>query len=464
MPDPNGDEENVAALVRLDASIAEIKRNLDLAMKEREHLMRKIKRPPPERQNDSGEPPPKKMKNILKDPVLIVNRHEETPLQTKPPPNGMEPENAATTEAEENEKRKNVIPSSQTKIPEIGMETEIGSTAEGDEKDEDTWTHVEPKMKGRNYIPPIFAYDVGNWTLMSKTIKELCRNTFTAKNGPEYIKLKFTSEEDYRCITRYFEAEKVQFHTFSIEKTKFFKVVLKNLPPSIKEEEIKSELHELGFDEVIYVAQLKDKLKKPASTYQLTLKKSENSREIFNLRSLFHCHVRVESYKKSKLITQCHRCQRFGHTLAHCQAEFKCVKCAGSHDTRECMKDSKTKAKCANCGGPHPASYKGCDFFKMMQQNKEQGKENNQKKSIKKQEKKQEEKETPRIASYASYANVTRRSSETLPENASKQTKNMVVNNAALIESLQNNKTNEVDLFELLKIICQQFIRNGNTP
>ena len=40
-----------------------------------------------------------------------------------------------------------------------------------------------------------------------------------------------------------------------------------------------------------------------------------------------------------------------------------CVKCGGSHNSEECKKSKETPAKCASCGGNHPANYKGCENY-----------------------------------------------------------------------------------------------------
>lgn len=56
--------------------------------------------------------------------------------------------------------------------------------------------------------------------------------------------------------------------------------------------------------------------------------------------------------------TQCYKCQRHGHIAKHCTGPVRCKVCAGPHTHKECT--SRTQPKCANCGGPHPASYGGC--------------------------------------------------------------------------------------------------------
>ena len=38
----------------------------------------------------------------------------------------------------------------------------------------------------------------------------------------------------------------------------------------------------------------------------------------------------------------------------------RCVKCDGSHNTRACVKLANAPPKCTNCGGEHPANYRGC--------------------------------------------------------------------------------------------------------
>lgn len=54
------------------------------------------------------------------------------------------------------------------------------------------------------------------------------------------------------------------------------------------------------------------------------------------------------------------------------------MKCAGKHTTIDCPKSTKEEAKCVNCGGSHPASYRGCIVAKELQEirNKKQAKTN----------------------------------------------------------------------------------------
>jgi hypothetical protein len=80
--------------------------------------------------------------------------------------------------------------------------------------------------------------------------------------------------------------------------------------------------------------------------------------------------ITVEAPRPKKHIVQCTRCQSYGHTKAYCAKPYACVKWGGNHNTTTCTKTLNTPAKCALCGGNHPASYKGCDVYKNLQQNR----------------------------------------------------------------------------------------------
>ncbi|KAM7308884.1 uncharacterized protein ISCGN_012515 [Ixodes scapularis] len=55
---------------------------------------------------------------------------------------------------------------------------------------------------------------------------------------------------------------------------------------------------------------------------------------------------------------RCFRCQRHGHVANTCRGPQRCKVCAGPHNYKECS--SRNHPKCANCGGPHAASFAGC--------------------------------------------------------------------------------------------------------
>lgn len=65
--------------------------------------------------------------------------------------------------------------------------------------------------------------------------------------------------------------------------------------------------------------------------------------------------------KASKRITQCFRCQNWGHASINCGLDIRCVKCSNAHEPGNCPRTSREGTPtCCNCGGPHAANFRGC--------------------------------------------------------------------------------------------------------
>ncbi|KMQ84399.1 gag-like protein [Lasius niger] len=70
-----------------------------------------------------------------------------------------------------------------------------------------------------------------------------------------------------------------------------------------------------------------------------------------------------EYYINKRRITQCRRCQGWGHATVNCYAELACLKCAKGYFTKDCQKSINIAAKCANCGLDHPANATICQEY-----------------------------------------------------------------------------------------------------
>lgn len=84
---------------------------------------------------------------------------------------------------------------------------------------------------------------------------------------------------------------------------------------------------------------------------------------IFQITEIKQNIVRVETQRSKHMATQCHNCQLHGHSALNCRAQPKCVKCGENHHWSSCNKPKDEPAKCANCQGPHPSSYRGCPNY-----------------------------------------------------------------------------------------------------
>ncbi|XP_077548032.1 uncharacterized protein LOC144160707 [Haemaphysalis longicornis] len=68
------------------------------------------------------------------------------------------------------------------------------------------------------------------------------------------------------------------------------------------------------------------------------------------------CSYPVEEYLGTA--TQCFKCQRHGHIAKYCNGPVRCKICAGPHSYKDCT--SRAHPRCANCDGPHPATFGAC--------------------------------------------------------------------------------------------------------
>ena len=64
-------------------------------------------------------------------------------------------------------------------------------------------------------------------------------------------------------------------------------------------------------------------------------------------------------FRFGSALTQC-----FRHLAQNCKSKQKCVICSENHSHKECPRKEAKQPKCANCSGPHVASYKGCPKYK----------------------------------------------------------------------------------------------------
>lgn len=94
------------------------------------------------------------------------------------------------------------------------------------------------------------------------------------------------------------------------------------------------------------------------TTSDMTLKQIQQ-----NIKAIMYTRVSWERHINKKLLTQCHRCQGWGHATANCNRNPKCLKCASDHQTTDCTKKKETPAKCVNCGGAHPANATSCEAY-----------------------------------------------------------------------------------------------------
>lgn len=176
--------------------------------------------------------------------------------------------------------------------------------------------------------------------------------------------------------------KKYHFFTYDTKEERLFKVVLKGLDGGDSLVEIKSELSKL-LEPVVPVQVIKMKQKsRPADSangdsnqfYLVHFKASElnNLKALEKASLMFQTVVKWEHFRKSgksfQNLTQCRKCQGWGHGTKNCFMVQKCMICGeSSHKKDECPeKENPTKFKCANCGEKHKANFWECKTRKAI--------------------------------------------------------------------------------------------------
>jgi len=242
-------------------------------------------------------------------------------------------------------------------------EVHTSATSSEDEEYDNKSTHSSSsqQQKINPKIPPIILKGTDWRKVAGKLMTTIPENSLEAKSfGPESIKIQCYDIDLFRIVQKYLSTTGTEYHTYSLPEDRTLKIVIKGLLRDISETEVLEELVQLGFTAISVRQFGKNDHKLPI--HMVVLKNTVENKGIFNLRSMFYMAIKIERYK-SNTPAQCYNCQKFGHSSVHCGATPRCVKCAGNHKTKDCVKPADEKPKCTNCEGEHTANYRKCPAF-----------------------------------------------------------------------------------------------------
>ena len=223
-----------------------------------------------------------------------------------------------------------------------------------------------PQLKVAPKPPPIMVSNISNYINFNDTLKKKVKGTFSIKmlNNGVY-KINVLDSTDYRAVTKALNNNDISWYSYQDKQARPIQVIVKNLHHSWDTESIVSEFKSKNLKAISAVNKWKYKTKEPLDMFLVTFDSSEDINKIFEVKLILNTVVKIEPTKRSKLIPQCKICQGYGHTKNYCSRPPRCVKCAGKHNTNQCVMEST--AKCANCGEKHPANYRGCMVAKELQ-------------------------------------------------------------------------------------------------
>lgn len=225
------------------------------------------------------------------------------------------------------------------------------------------------KIKKNPPLPPIIVDGIKSYkTFHEKLVKLLPKQEYKVKLlGEDSFKINLINDDDYRLLTKELNKDKYTWHSYENKQSRPIRVMAKKLHRSCDAESVIEDLKDKGFKILNASIKLKWKTKEPLDMFMLEFDAEEEIDKIYKITNIMGCKVEIEAIKKSKLIAQCKRCQAYGHTQKYCYKEFRCVKCAGKHNSKDCVKSADEKPKCIHCGESHPASYRGCSVAVELQ-------------------------------------------------------------------------------------------------
>lgn len=143
------------------------------------------------------------------------------------------------------------------------------------------------------------------WNHLSYEFEQNQLNVSKSRNTKEGIKTFPVTVDDYRNITKYLDANNVQYHTFGLPEDKLLHVVFRNIPVEIDTKIIKNDLINKGFHPE-NVFRMKNKAKNPIPLVLVKLPKNEKF--IIQLTDVSRLITKVETLINKTGTGQCFRC------------------------------------------------------------------------------------------------------------------------------------------------------------
>jgi len=222
-------------------------------------------------------------------------------------------------------------------------------------------------INSKKKIPPITIVGATNFSKASAIVSKIAGDKYTLKYMSVGMKIQLNNLNHYNTIKSQLISDGIEFHSHDVNPTKVEHFILSGISKT-KIDDLSSELKSNGF-ETMNVSEID--IKKPRfdneGLYRVSLKGPVHLKSLNQVR-LNHTVVQWKRAVKHNKITQCRKCQQFGHGIRNCYIKYKCSKCSLEHDSSAC---TSTNTKCINCNGPHMATSLECpnrkSFIEMRQ-------------------------------------------------------------------------------------------------
>lgn len=225
-------------------------------------------------------------------------------------------------------------------------------------EDMDQASHDPQPHKKQKYV--LYCEIRGNWMEFLKTFSNDTQLEPAAELKGDLIRFTCEDLDTFRLIQRYLKEKQIPCQTLDPQNDRPKKYLLRGIPTNTPTSEIMEFLTAKGFTPLRCAYLTNRKTKKPMPLFMVALRPQPNLENIYSVNNFNFLKIKVEDFHSSPY-KQCYNCQAFGHSSMTCSLTPKCVRCAGSHRAQNCpLSKEDRNATCANCGGNHPASYRGC--------------------------------------------------------------------------------------------------------
>lgn len=226
-------------------------------------------------------------------------------------------------------------------------------------------------------MPPIAVFNVDNKIFIQNLTTHLKHNNFFLQTITTNKSNIFTHNiADFLSTKSYLETKKINNFSRAPAETKLKNLVLKGVDQSFSNEDVKNAIEGLMLDiKLERVVSMRVTKKDLHPIFRIIhLSNDSEISTLMKTQYLLHQKVTWEKLRNNNY-SQCHNCQRHGHTSKQCGMPYRCIKCPNAHNPGECPriynKDDTTEAAnldnppyCTNCGEHgHPANSRSCRIF-----------------------------------------------------------------------------------------------------
>lgn len=220
--------------------------------------------------------------------------------------------------------------------------------------------------------PPIVINGIKNVILFIRQLRDavqLHQSTVLSLRAGDSVNIGCREDDEYRRVVLYLQTRGIEFHTFSNEKAFHARLVIRGLDVYSDPAEVADMLRELGYPvkDAIRLYTVRG-VRRPLPLIRVVLPRGDDAERLLGLTNMYGLRIRVERSREAGNVTQCHRCQRYGHGSDMCHNSVVCVRCARAHPTKNCTVPPGVGHRCINCGGQHSANYRGCPIYKQQTQ------------------------------------------------------------------------------------------------